>query len=102
MPKDKEKHFWIALPITYISVAVAYLVMVWQGWFIQEPFTPKHNIYSGLFGLAVISILIICKEVYDCNKPKPTGFDFRDIAVGYFGAFTGVTFFYATLYLIYN
>lgn len=38
------------------------------------------GIYTSLWlSLLIVSVVGIAKEVYDCKKPNPTGFDFVDL-----------------------
>ena len=71
----------------------------------------KHVAVGAVFGLLTIwipiiwvlifaTIVFVNKEIYDCYKPQPTGFDWWDILADYIGFAVGLSIAILIKYII--
>lgn len=71
---DKSKHYYISVVIGLTALPLSH-------------FTGLINAFCIVACIA--SVIFVLKEIWDCYKPKPTGFDKYDIVADYCGLFAG-------------
>ena len=85
---DKKKHNKLGFKITMIIFLALFFIL-----FIPSLFgliTVNSLLYSNIFTVVAMALLITGKEVYDYLKPYPTGFDYKDIKYGVAGSLFGL------------
>ena len=87
MKRDKLLHFWGAMGFSIVAILLLYLLV-------------KADQIVFLYVLIGTLVLIFGKEVYDCFKPKPTGFSVSDIQMGVLGLAAGLVISYISIIVI--
>lgn len=74
--KDKILHFMVSMAIAILVVLLC---------------LPLGTIAAVGITVCVCSIAGIGKEIYDCKKDNPTGFDWKDLLADLIGMIVGIT-----------
>ena len=74
--KDKILHFALSMAIT--------MAVIWLC-------APLGTLFAVLTAIGVCALLSVIKEIYDCNKENPTGFDWYDLLADALGMIVGVS-----------
>ena len=86
--KDKLQHNRVGFRITIIIFLSLFLILFLASLFgIMQI---DSLLFSDVYTIFAMAILIIGREIYDKYKPNPTGFDKQDIKFGVGGAIFGL------------
>jgi len=85
IPEDKKQHFAAAAILTAISaITVAILILCHKKILLVYKWVFSHE-KGGVFVIFsiilwnMVNLLFVCKEIFDCYKPDPTGFSVPDL-----------------------